>query len=225
MSQLDDIKERFKTEAQQIWERFQESSLYNQMSDRYENLSPSAQKGVLWGSLIVVVLMLLSIPMGNFSESSVSIEEFENKRRLIRDLFRVNRDAQNIPQIPTPPPLEMLSNQVQEDLRQAQLVPEQIKSVQVTHDSPSTIKGSLIEGFLQVSLAQLNIRQILDIGHRLQNKLVSVKLKDMDMQANAKDARYFDVVYTLMVMKVPDLSAGNSAPEEESPKPKGRGRK
>lgn len=215
--QIDDIKDRVKTELTQIWERIQESSIYHQLSDRYENLSPVAQKATLVGAICLVALFFLSFPIGSFFDSSSSVEDFATKRKIIRDLFRVSRDAQNIPQIPSPPSLDMLSNQIQADLKDMQLLPTQIKGVQTGSAATSLIKSSLVAGTIRVSLEQLNLRQIVDVGYRLQSKLISIKLKDIEMIANAKDSRYFDVIYTILVMNVPDFSVSTPA-EEEKPK-------
>ncbi len=62
---------------------------------------------------------------------------------------------------------------------------------------------NLTEGVLQANLAELNLRQVLDMGHSFQSINPSVKLKDMDMIANREDSRYFDVTYKLVALAVP----------------------
>ena len=46
---LDDLKDRLKGEAAQFMDRFQESSLYLSLKDRYDSLSPSRQRLVTFG--------------------------------------------------------------------------------------------------------------------------------------------------------------------------------
>jgi hypothetical protein len=85
------------------------------------------------------------------------------------------------------------------------------------------IPGNLSQGALTVTLAQLNLRQIVDLGHALQSLSPSVKMTDLKMEANAKDARYFDVVYKLVMLAVPS-QANEAEPEAPPPPPKKRGK-
>ena len=59
MSQFEDIKEKMKGEAQQLWGKIQESSAYNQLKDRFQNLSPAAQKVILALTALVLFLVLM----------------------------------------------------------------------------------------------------------------------------------------------------------------------
>ncbi|MNY66926.1 hypothetical protein D3C86_2044270 [compost metagenome] len=69
---------------------------------------------------------------------------------------------------------------------------------------------------VQVNLAKLNRRQVIDLGYQFQSLNPSVKLKDMVMTANREDSRYFDVFYKLVALAVPSLTAepdtGNTPP-------------
>ncbi len=220
MSALEDLKEQISSEAKQRWEQIQDSSLFIQMKERYENLTPPAQKATVAGIAVVFSLIMFSIPWGYFSASSESVAAFEDQRQLIRDLLKVSRESHEVPDIPVPPDLNALRMQIDGVLQSARLVPEQIKGTENSADAVHLIPGNLSQGALNVSLAQLNLRQVVDIGHSLQSISSSVKMTDMRMEANAKDARYFDVVYRLVILSVP--TQAEAPPEFEPPQPKSK---
>lgn len=216
MSSFDDLKDRLAADARQTWERISESGAYNQLKDRYENMTPSMQKVTLIGGVALVGLLILSIPYGKYMQSTDYVSEFEGKRMTIRELLKVSRESSDVPQIPQAPSMEMIRSNVEGQIQAANLLPEQIKGTEIQDNSSSMIPKNLTEGLLQVSLAKLNLRQVLDLGHQFQSINPSVKLKDMVMTANREDSRYFDVVYKLVALAVP-------APPVAEPEPPSRG--
>lgn len=209
---LDDLKDRLASDARQTWERVQESAAYNQLRDRYENMSPGMQKLTVVAVSAAIALFILSFPYGNLTTSTEYVDEFEGKRMTIRELLKVSRESSEVPEIPAAPPISSLRSNVEAQIRSANLLPEQIKGTQELQNDSNLIPKNLTEGLLQVSLAKLNLRQILDLGHQFQSISPSVKMKDMILTANREDARYFDVVYKLVTLAVP-------APPEVTPEP------
>ncbi|GIL17797.1 MAG: hypothetical protein BroJett040_15480 [Oligoflexia bacterium] len=225
--QFDEIKERLKSEWTQTTDRLEESSIYNQIKDKYENLSPLGQKASLFGLIGVVVFVILSIPMGYYSDSASRVEEFDSNRSLIRDLFKSSKDGQEIPNIPRPPAPEELSRQIDDQLKAAQLLPEQMKGIEVTQDKIKGVNPDLIQGGVKVNLAKLNLRQVIDLGYQMQAVSPSIKMSDLHIEANLQDSRYFDVIYKFIVMNVPDLTQATSDIEDDgekkaAPKPPAR---
>lgn len=220
---LDDLKDRLRTEWGQLRERLEESSAFNNLRDRYQDLNPTSQKALVIGGLVLIALILLSVPWAPFETSRENMTQFEDKRGLMRDLLRVQKEINETPNIAVPPPAESVKGRIQSDLQTAQLMPEQIRGVSVL---PATASASIglaqSDGSVEVSLAQLNLKQIVDLGYQFQSIDPSVKMKDLIVHANALDARYFDVIYRLVVLKVTQEEAAPA--EEPPPKKKGRGR-
>ena len=203
MSQFDDLKERFVTEGKAAWERIQESSTFNQLKDRYDNMTPSMQKLSIVGASTVVALIILSVPYGYYSASQTNVADFEGKRMTIRELLKVTRESSDVPQIPQAPPMGSLQGIIDSQIQSSHLLPEQIKGTQTISNNSKLIPTALTEGMMEVNLAKLNLNQILDLGHRFQSINPSVKLKDLIITANHEDGRYFDVVYKLVALAVP----------------------
>lgn len=218
---LDDLKDKLKTEGRATWDRIQESPVYNNLRDRYENLTPVMQKLTFYGGIVAISAFVLSIPLGYFSQSQDYVTEFEGKRMTIRELLKVSRESADVPAIPQAPPIDSIRSTVDTIIRNAGLLPEQIKGTETIDNNSRIIPKNLTEGALQISLAKLNLRQIIDLGHQVQSINSSVKLKDMVITANREDSRYFDVVYKLISLAVPAIP--EVAPDN-SGKSKTRGR-
>lgn len=209
---LEDFKDRLASDARQTWERVQDSAAFNQLRDRYENMSPGMQKLTVVALSAAAALFVLSFPYANLSTSTEYVTEFEGKRLTIRELLKVSRESSEVPEIPSAPPISSLRSTIEAQLKSANLLPEQIKGTQEAENTSNLIPKNMTEGLLQVSLAKLNLRQVLDLGYQFQSISPSVKMKDMIMTANREDGRYFDVVYKLVTLAVP-------APPEVAPEP------
>lgn len=216
---IDDLKDQFGSSLRQSWEQFQESSLYNQLKDRYENLTPLAQKLSIIGIVLLFGLIVFSIPWGFYSQSSQYVSDFESKRNIIRDLLKVSREAHDNPDIPVPPLLESAKSQIDTSLKAAQLIPEQMKGIEILTEKSDLVPSTLSNGVLRVSLAKLNLRQIVDLGYQMQAINSSLKMKDLLIEANLQNPKYFDVVFKLIALNVPQEPLP-APPEPEEPKGK-----
>jgi hypothetical protein len=209
---FEDLRETIASGFKYRWEQFQESDLYIGLNEKYENLSPKKQKLTVAGIAFALVYLFFSIPYGYYSASSEMVTTFEDTRSLMRDLLKASKDGQDIPEIPVPPNVEALRAQVTQQLQAARLLPEQIQGNEVSQDKPTFIPGTLTAGVVKVSLSKLNVRQVSDLGYQLQGISPSVKLVDLSMEANATDPRYYNVIYKLAVLNIPE-------PAEISPEP------
>ena len=213
---FDDLKERILSSFKQIWDRIQDSSLYNQLRDRFENLSPRAQKGAIAGFILVIAMMVFSVPYGYWSQSQISIKGFEDRRDIVRRLLKASRDAADVPNIPQAPTPEGLKSQVDALIAENQLMPTQIKSVEIAPLETQLIPANMAQGSLAINLAKLNLRQIVNIGFKLKSLSPSVKMTALQIFPNAQDARYFDVNFRMTSLAVPQI-APPPVPEPEEP--------
>jgi hypothetical protein len=218
---FEDFRENIASGFKYRWEQFQESDLYISLNEKYENLSPKKQKLTVAGIAVALVYLFFSIPYGYYSSSSEMVTSFEDTRGLLRDLLKASKDAQNLPEIPVPPNVEALQAQVTQQLQAARLLPEQIQGNEISQEKPNFIPGTLTAGVVKVSLSKLNVRQVSDLGYQLQAISPSVKLVDLSMEANTKYPRYFDVIYKLAILNIPEPT--EMSPEPPPPRPKKRG--
>lgn len=217
---LDDLKDQLAGSFRQVSERVQETELFINLKDRFDAQNPFTQKMIVAGSITLVFALVLLLPWSWYSSSEDVVASFDTRRGLIRELLKVAREAADVPNIPMPPSTDMLKGDIESRLKQSNLVQEQIKSIDVASTADSKlITAERSSGGLSVSLWKLNVRQIVDVGAALSSLNPSVKMVGLDVKANPEDAHYFDVVFKLASLNVPDLSTP-PPPLEEEPQPK-----
>lgn len=197
------LAESLKNSFTSISTRVQESAWYISLSDRYMSLNPSQQKLALFASITVFLLLVLFYPFTMLTSSYDNLSQYDAKRELIRDMFRVYRESSAQPDLPTPPTGPGLKSAIDSVLSQSHLLPEQIISVSESSSNGSLMPAAVTASVYDVKLAKLNLKQIVDIGSSLVAISESIKMTDLSMIANASDTRYFDVSYKLSSLNVP----------------------
>lgn len=203
MSQVQETFENIKNKIYEIFEKIKETEAYQQLSDRYETLTPNGQKIVQALSTIFILFVILFIPLSQISTSKEFVTGFEDKRNLIRDLFKTYRDSSASSQLAPAPDSNFFIGSINSTLQAEQLLPEQIISVGLGASEGRLIPQNLMTSVIDVKLSKLNLRQVVDIGSRLAGLSQAVKLKDFLMTANAELVGYFDVTYKLYSLNVP----------------------
>lgn len=222
---LEDLKDQVRERATEIWDRIQESPAYNNLREKYETLSPGAQKGLQLAAIGIVVLTLASIPYSYLSTSSDYVAEFENSRSLIRSLLRASRLASEASTVPSAMSGEELKSQLQSQMSTYSLLPEQIGGV-IDLDT-RTLGNSLAPRGIQqqgigLSLKKLNLKQVTDIGYQLQGLNPSIKMAGLEVTASTPDPHYFDVLYKFVIYSMP--GAASDASDKTAPGPRGGSR-
>lgn len=207
---LEDIRDNLKDQLRQISGNIQESSTFISLKEKYQGYSSTGQKGILAGAIVLSLLLLLSVPYMFYAGSQTSMEDFEGKRTLVRDLFRATREAGSLP--PPPPPISSseLQNNARNLLNGARLQAEQIVGVAETPMTVTGIPKTVEQAGILVSLAKLNLRQVVQIGHELQNIHPMARMNGLEVKANIADPKYYDAAYKIVAF---------SAKPEATPKP------
>lgn len=212
---LDDLKDNVKSQLAQTWSRIEDSSAYNQLRDRFENLTPPQQKLTLMGVGALLALMIISVPYSYYTQATDYVSTFEDKRSLIRELLKVSRESNEVPSLPPAPSGETLKSSVENLLRTARLLPEQMNGIEVMAAETNLVPKNLLEAGLKVRLGKLNLRQIVDLGYGIQNISPSVKMNALNINANSEDPRYFDVEMKLVTLAVPQIQMEIPEPPDE----------
>jgi len=222
MSLLTNLGEQFKILGTKILLQLQESPGAAQVKDRYENMTPAGQKTTVFSVVFLALLLVFFIPLSRFSESQSSLSLFEDKRNLIRDLFKTYRESSTLPDVAIPPSFIELKSSVESIISQAELLPEQNLGMLEGAVEGRLIPSSLVSNVLLVKLAKLNLKQIVDIGSSIVHISDSVKMKDLIISAHRQDTRYYDVTYKLYSLNVP-AAIIEPPPEIEKTSKKTRG--
>ena len=207
---FEDVRDNLKEQLRQISSNVQESSAYINLKEKYQGYSPTAQKGILAGVVALSFLLIMAVPYMFYSGSQTSMEDFESRRTLVRDLFRATREAGSLP--PPPPPISSsdLQNNARNLLNGARLQAEQITGVAETPVTVTGIPKTVEQAGILVSLSKLNLRQIVQIGHELQNIHPMARMNGLEIKANVTDPKYYDAAFKIVAF---------SAKPEATPKP------
>ena len=166
---LEDLKDQLKEQIDISKRQIQESSVYITLKERYDLLTPQAQKGLNIGAIVVVAMLFFYLPFSAIMSTSDQFSEFADNKSLGRELLRVSREFKQGPKVPLPIDMPTLQAQVQSTINASHLLPEQapqdsISMVQpkIAKLTPPGIKASAVK----VSLIKLNLNQIVDIGYQ-----------------------------------------------------------
>jgi hypothetical protein len=202
---IDDLKEKIIEQSSQLWGQFQETTFFTNTKEKYDALSPTGQKLSLLGSSLLSLMIILSVPLTYYSSAAGNIEQFESKKNLIRDLFRLTHDTSELPPLPVGVSTSELISRVQSKIDMAHLQPDQIKSIQATDQKLAGVSKNIVQAPVEVSLKSLNLTQIKDIGFELQS-LANIKILGMSIEAiqpQTASLHYFNVIYRLSNFSLP----------------------
>lgn len=196
---FDDLKDQIRDVGSRIGSRIQESSAYLELQEKFQGLSPTAQKISLLLAGILGLLVVLLVPLMFFFSSMDYVTQYEDKQQLIRDLFRVSRETASLPPAPSPISTADLEVSARNSLSRVRLQPEQIASVAALPSaSVPGISKAIEQSAVAVELKRLNLRQLIDAGHELQLVHPTAKLMGIEVRAGQPDPHYFDVTYKII---------------------------
>ncbi len=203
---LDDTRDRLKEQVQALLGRIQESSAWNQIVEKYQDQSPGAQKAILFASGALIALILLAVPYIFYSSSETYLEDFENRKAIIREAYRVNHDVSALPPSPRLIDVNEIRNIAQSAASTQRLQPDQsgpITEFDNLARKPGFIPKGLKQNGASVAFMKLNLDQIMQIGQRFQTMGPTVKMTGVRIQATPEDPHYFNVTYDLVAFNLP----------------------
>lgn len=184
------------------WERLQESSVYIQLKERYDNLPPAGQKAIIYGAVFVLLLMILLPPTEWVQESRQTVLEFEDKKLLKKELLDVAQQIKNSPQPYSKISQQALDSEINSIYTALGFAEEQKKPRSNVSLSSPLIPKSIKQLGVEGRLEKLNIRQVVDFDHRLQRISPMVKNLQMEIRRNKDDDHYYDISYKIATFEV-----------------------
>jgi hypothetical protein len=238
---FEDLKDQLSDRMQSLWGKLQENSSFVQLMEQYQALPPNGQKAVVAGIGALFALILFMIPWSFYSSSQDKIGEpgiadtFEGNKKIIEDLFAVRRDAGILRSAPQRMDQNQIMSLAQARVAEAGVPPERV--IVAPFDNKNTGKSSPVipksvdQLGAAITVAKLNLTQLVDIGYALETISNGVKMIAVEAHAAANDPRYFDVTYKLASFSVPEPAAKpegkkgakRQAPHKPAPKEKDSG--
>lgn len=211
---LDDVRDKALETLQVVKSKLDESETFNRLKERYDSLSPIMQKTIQSIAALVVALILFQFPKSFYDTGTENLALFEENRDLTLNLYRIKRLSITTPQ--TVPPLQAseLEGRARTAVTAARVQPEQIKGISLFDNagphSSSFIPKEVTQAGVEVRLANLNLTQIVDIGHQLTNQ-GSAKIVGLDVRPGTAVGNYFDATFKVVSFNFP------SAPPPKAP--------
>jgi type II secretory pathway component PulM len=197
------LLEKLRDQGTELWGRIQETSLYMNLREKYEGLNPRAQKGIIAGALLLAALFLFSFPYSYISSSSDSLSTFEDNRSIIRELLKASGTLREPSPLPPEIPAQELAANITRSLEEFHLVAEQVSQPQpIAEKLTNLVPDQVKQTSLSLQLKKLNLKQIVEISHRLQTLSPGTKVIGMDVHENTS-SHYFDVTYRIANFSVP----------------------
>ena len=204
---VDDIKDRVLEALQAAKAAIEETDAYMQLKERYDSLNPSMQKVLLGAIGFLFAYLVIQIPMGYYTSGSDNLALFDENRDLILDLYRAKRRSALAPTAPSPLSAGELESRSRNALVAARIPPDQIKSISPFDNrgpqSSSFIPGEVEQKGVEVHLANLNVNQIIEVGHSLLTVSDSARMIGIEVKAGTHAGSYFDTTYKIVSFAIP----------------------
>lgn len=217
---FEDIKEQLQDQLKASLEKIKDSTLYIQLKERYDQLSPKNQKYLNIASAILVFYFIISIPISFLNEANTSIEKYKAQKELLARLVKTKEMKDNTPPMASPIEASRLSRNIESYLTKEGFKKEQItKTENFKEDNkgqfPDAPKDAIISG-VKVALKQINLKQFVDVIYNTQRQARPGKMTHLKMSPNAEKAGFFDIEFEIRNFEVP---------VEETPKAEPRKRR
>ncbi len=213
---FEELREQLTQQFKDLAHRVQDSPAFQSLKEKFDDLPPQQQR------LLIIVLVaftgffVLSFPYDSWDRSSVAMQEFEERRDLVRELLKVTNETGEATQFPPNPSMGQIKADMEMRLQQFQLVPEQLGGINVEMPTRSSLfPTNRQEGALKVMLKKLNLRQLVDIVAQLQTIHSTVKLGNLSVDSHLPDPRYLDATLQFIMVKIPQVTL--ETPEEPPP--------
>ncbi len=217
---FESTKEQLKEQWADLSAKIQESSTFNNLREKFESQTPTAQRGIVIGLSALAVLFLLSFPYGYYSASQDYMNQFEENRGLIKGLLKASRSAKT--PSPIPPPLDAgsLRGRVDAILRSNRLLPEQMgEIIDAPQAAVKEIPATVVQTGVVVQIKKLNVKQMVALSTQFQNMGSGTKLIGLDIVQSAGQTHYYDMIAKIVNFGLPQVA--DAGPEEPAA-PKGK---
>ncbi len=220
---FEDIKERAREAVVTQWNAFQETSVYIQGREKYDDLPALAQWGVKVGAGILAVTLVLALPLSWLTTAQEQVVFFEDNRNLIKDYLKTAKGLQNLPEMIPQLSTTDVKAKVDPIIQSMNLLPEQIKEIRENTFSAEggsqLVPASLARQGVEVHLSKLNLTQSIDVAHKLQSLGEGMKLIGLDIHRSPQDTHYYDATFRVVSFSVASKStdSGKGTPAGKKP--------
>ena len=220
---LNNIKEEFISLCRNFYNSIINSQVFYFVQDKYHHLNPLYRKILQGLGGAILTILLLYYPISLLYSSHGHIRDSKTKQKLMQDLmalsFRSSTSASGFySSSRNPVPLirqKMRALQIpQKQIQSIRKISNNTKSMHLTSKGPSTgdIIGFTPKGLnvpakaiaVQVSMKNLNLKEVVQHGHRMEQISDNIKLASIQITETPHAENYFNVSYILNIFQLVD---------------------
>lgn len=196
---INKIKDFLNNLFESINYKIKDSVIFNTLIEKYDHLEIHYQKWIKISALIIFILIILAFPFSIFISSIQSIHEFKNKKYLTLKL--IQSESQNISnQEFFELELDKEISKITNHLDSTQIYPLNSRPVLSPKLRSLKYSGKKIE------IHGINIKEVIEIGQKLNSISPSVKLIQFTIKELEDKSNYFKANYTLIHFHTPNPS-------------------
>ncbi len=203
---MESIKNLLKNIFETAYDKIKDSSLYNTLLEKYENLDLPVQKGIHYSLSAAGILLAASLPLSVLNNSLNATKEFKEKKQLIFDLIK-NESSQFVVRGLSPSEFD---EQISLILNRFSLSSDRKTQMSSYYFSKKLLPArfrSLNYSGKQIKISGVNIEEIMEIGLLLSNIDPSVKLVHLKIVELKNQNNYFSASYSLLHFHEPHAKA------------------
>ena len=191
---MESIKDIIKQVLESLYYKIKDSTVYNTLLEKYENLDQHHQRWIKKGVFAFIGLALATFFLTVFFSSIQKTEEFKIKKNL------VNQMIQNPVSVGIKNSLTAIAwnEKINRWIDELSLSSEQSVKVSPYHPSQTQILEEfkdLTHIGKKIQIEGLNIQEVVDIGYTLDQMDSSVKLIRLQIEQTPFLSRYFKATY------------------------------
>ena len=205
---LNNLKEELLSFCRNLYSSFINSSAVFFLKEKYDHLTPLYKRIIQVVGGVVLLTILLYYPTSLLYSSMVHIRDFKTKQGLLQELWVVSTSRSSGASSFYSPNRDMVSL-VQQKIKAMRIPEKQIQKIQKVSrlvpapKLPLSAKATVVE----VSMEKLNLTEVVQYGHQMEQFSKNIKLMDIKIQEDAQKKHYFNVSYFLYIFNRSNLKS------------------
>ena len=211
--QFEQLKELF----QSVKERVQESSLYQNIYEKYVSLSPRMQKIVILVIMGFAAFLLVSPPLAKYRTSNENLSDFQTRKDITQRIIQQAKSGSS--KVKTPKMISQLelSNSLNSYGRSPVInLADGQASVIVSRDQGKSIVPPAEQASLKIIGKELNSSQALNLAYSFKRYNSSLLITRLSFKESDMKPGYFESEIGLTNLYVPTISEILPKPEINS---------
>ena len=229
---LEEMKELIREKWGEVQARLEESPTYDNLKERYMELSTLSQRLILFGSIGGLIILFNLFPFSYMMSSIELVRSYESQKELVQGLLKYSQTQGGGASLPQGEGVSSLISKFRSSLNKFRLLPVQIVEVSKVSDDEfvkDRLKPPIIQSSLKVRLKWLNLQQVVQIGASLQSLKPNVRMLGLEIEEDKEKDNYYNVVYKLVGLSLPveslDEKKGGDEVMDKKDRKNERGRK